>query len=109
MPETRKVPLGGTTEIPKELTEVSDLCNIMCMAEVGIMVLYHGIRLGARDESVDCDMFHDRKKSMYKLKSDGIEDDRRERKHDELREKRRDPESQGGPSPIRQYLYASSR
>ncbi len=48
-----------------------------------------GIRLGARDERVDHDTFHDRK-SMYKLKSDSIEDDGREREHDELRAKRRE-------------------
>jgi hypothetical protein len=48
-----------------------------------------GIRLGTRDERVDYDTFHDGK-SVYKLKSDGIEDDGHERKHDELRAKRRE-------------------
>jgi hypothetical protein len=51
------------------------------------------IRHWARDGRVDYDTFHDRE-SMYKLKSDGIEDDGRERNHDEPRAKRR--ESQGG-------------
>jgi hypothetical protein len=65
-----------------------------------------GIRLGACDERVDYDTFHDRK-SMYKLKSNDIEDDGRERKHDELRAKRR--ESQGGiASSTRIYSHSST-
>lgn len=47
-----------------------------------------GIRLGARDERADYDTFHDRK-GMHKLKSDGIEDDGREKEHDKLRAERR--------------------
>jgi hypothetical protein len=40
------------------------------------------MRLWARDERVDYDTFHDRK-SMYKLESDSIEEDGREREHDD--------------------------
>ena len=60
-----------------------------------------GIRLGARDERADHDTFRERK-SMYKLKSDGIEDDGREREHDALRAKRR--ESQGGVASLTRIL-----
>jgi hypothetical protein len=71
---------------------------VYTLAETEIIVPRHkldtarspdGIRRGARDGRVDYDTFHDRK-SVYKLKSDGIEDDDRERKHDELRVKRRE-------------------
>ena len=48
-----------------------------------------GVRRWTRDGRVNHDTFHDRE-SMHKLKSDGIEDDDRERKHDELKAKRRE-------------------
>jgi hypothetical protein len=64
-----------------------------------------GIHLGACDERVDYDTSHDGK-SMYKLESDDIEDDGRERKHDELRAKRR--ESQGGIASLTRIYSLSS-
>lgn len=63
-----------------------------------------GIRLGARDERVDYNAFHDRK-SMHKLKSDGIEDEGRENEHDKLSVERR--ESQGLPIASSTFLYLS--
>ena len=66
-----------------------------------------GIRLWARDERVDYDTFHDRK-SMYKLKSNGIEDDGRnsERKHDERRARGGNPRVS---SPVRPAFIGSVR
>ena len=43
-----------------------------------------GIRVGDRDGRTDYDTFHNGK-SMYTLKSDGIEDDGSEKKHHKLR------------------------
>lgn len=67
------------------------------MAEAEIIIPGHklaiargpdGIHIRTRDGRVNHDAFHERK-SMYKVKRDGIDDDAREKKHDDLGVKRR--------------------
>jgi len=56
--------------------------------KLGTARIPDGIRVGHRDGRVDHDTFHDRK-SICKLKRNGVEDDAREEKHDDPRVKRK--------------------
>jgi hypothetical protein len=85
--------VGGIDEVSLK----SRRRSVYTLAEAEIIVPGHklaiargpdGIRIRTRDGRVNHDTFRERK-SMYKAKRDGIDDDAREKKHDDLGVKRR--------------------